>query len=133
MHDAQQVAEGAVVLPQENWVLSMQMMNDARPPQDFAASETDCLTLPTELDGTETDQLLRQCQDRLANGQALTIEGEGVSRIGTPALQVLAAAQRAAQKHRLTFSILKPSPAFRRACAETGLLSLCSPPETPHD
>ncbi len=82
------------------------------------------LPLPAVLDTAAAPALRNLLVQHLATGAPLLLEGSGVERIGQACLQVLVAAETAAQAAGVAFAIECPSPALTDMTALAGLSPL---------
>ena len=79
------------------------------------------LVLATSLDRLAAAPLCRTLQERLLAGEPLTLDGSGVERVSTAAIQVLVAASRSAASHDIAFRLDGASGALTEALADLGL------------
>ncbi len=95
----------------------------ASPPDDDAT----VLRLPPSLDPALAETLRGDLLARLARDAAIRIDGRDVDRVGTPCLQVLAAAAVSARAHGGGLALAAPSETLRHAIAQLGLSRLLDP------
>ena len=76
--------------------------------------------LPASLDLAAADELYRSLTLGLDDGD-ITLDGAAVERVGTPCLQVLAAACATAQHRQRSFRLLHASAVLQSAIADLGL------------
>ena len=76
--------------------------------------------LPASLDLAAADGLYRSLAGRLVDGD-ITLDGAAVERVGTPCLQVLAAACATARERQRKFRVLRASAVLQAAIADLGL------------
>ncbi|PPQ30179.1 STAS domain-containing protein [Rhodopila globiformis] len=86
-----------------------------------AFRDGDTLALAPLLDAQAAEDLLGQLRERLLAGLPVTLDGAGVERVATPALQVLLAAAREARARRLAFRLAAASDCLADALASLGL------------
>lgn len=82
------------------------------------------VTCAEQSEGEQVFVLFKHLQQKMQGGHSVTVNAEGVRRISTLGLQVLAAAKSTANRHGLKLDVHSPSPEFQRACADTGLSEL---------
>ncbi len=70
------------------------------------------IALPAVLDTPAATALRQTLRDAIAAGGSVTIDASAVERIGQACLQVLAAAEAAAEDAELEFRIVGASPVF---------------------
>lgn len=70
------------------------------------------IALPAVLDTPAAAPLRQTLRDAIGNGQPIHIDASGVERIGQACLQVLAAAEAAAEDAAQDFRIVGASPVF---------------------
>jgi chemotaxis protein CheX len=86
-----------------------------------AAGNGDTLALTPVLDAQAAEDLLGQLRDRVLTGLPVVVSGAAVTRVATPAVQVLVVAARDARKRRLPFRLTAPSEVLADAIASLGL------------
>lgn len=86
-----------------------------------AADGPDTIALPASLDAAAADDLQRRLQDLLGRQRPVTLDGSGVERVSTLALQVLLTARRGAGSRGLAFRIAPLSPPLSEAIDRLGL------------
>ncbi len=77
--------------------------------------------LPEQLSPETAPDLRAVLLAAFAAGGPVTVNGHGVVRAGTAALQVLVAASRQAERDGVAFQVQAPSPELREACRDLGL------------
>ena len=96
---------------------------DAPASDTHSENGTPLWPLPASLDLTGAEPLHHALKDLLIEG-AIHLDGAAVERVSTPALQVLAAAARAARGRNIPFTLSDASGVLSNAIADLGLDSL---------
>jgi anti-anti-sigma regulatory factor len=89
---------------------------------DNDATNADVLALPAILDLTAA-QTLKEILGEATLSRAVVLNGVGVERVGTPAVQVLLAAAQSAAAEGHAFALTQPSDVLRSAFHDLGLTS----------
>lgn len=82
------------------------------------------IRLPEFVEGNEVGALLSELRQFVGCGNSVSLLASDVKKVSTLGLQVLVAAKAMSDKRNLHLSIEDPSPAFSRACADTGLTDI---------
>ena len=84
-------------------------------------NENSDVRLASRLEASQADELRELILESRDPTRALHVDASDVTRIDTPALQILAAAARDQARNQQEFSINKPSEAFLEASALVGM------------
>ena len=90
-------------------------------PDDAAADGTgNAVALPDIFDLHAAESLHPALCARLASGGPVVVDAAAVARVGTPGVQLLITAQRAAQARGVAFAVRAPSAVFAAAVRDLG-------------
>jgi len=89
-------------------------------------SEIQSFDLPSVFDVDAMDELREWLSSALEIGD-IQINGAGVTRLVTNGLLLLVSAKASADKNKIAFSIVEPSPAFGEAVERLGMGEIISP------